>query len=74
MNIGNVVQVIGPVVDVKFPQGNLPMIHNALKLSIPEEKNNGVSIQLTLEVAMHIGDRTVRCIAMVATEGIVMET
>ncbi|MCM1514052.1 MAG: F0F1 ATP synthase subunit beta [Anaeroplasma bactoclasticum] len=71
MNIGNVVQVIGPVVDVKFLQGNLPMIHNALKLSIPEEKNNGVSIQLTLEVAMHIGDRTVRCIAMDATEGIV---
>lgn len=71
MNIGNVVQVIGPVVDVKFAQGNLPMIHNALKLSIPGEKNNGVSIQLTLEVAMHVGDRTVRCIAMDATEGIV---
>ncbi len=71
MNKGYVVQIIGPVVDVKFEHGELPMINNALKLTIPKEKNHGVALNLTLEVAMHIGDHTVRCIAMDATEGII---
>ena len=71
MNKGYVVQITGPVVDVRFDNGNLPAINNALKLSIPPQQNNGVEINLTLEVAMHVGDRTVRCIAMDATEGIV---
>lgn len=71
MNKGYVVQITGPVVDVKFENGNLPVINNALKLFVPASKNNGVEINLTLEVAMHIGDHTVRCIAMDATEGIV---
>lgn len=71
MNKGYVVQITGPVVDVKFEHGKLPVINNALKLSVPASKNNGVEINLTLEVAMHIGDHTVRCIAMDATEGIV---
>ena len=69
MNKGYVVQIIGPVVDVKFEHGELPMINNALKLTIPKEENHGVALNLTLEVAMHIGDHTVRCIAMDATEG-----
>jgi len=47
------------------------MINNALKLTIPKEQNHGVALNLTLEVAMHIGDHTVRCIAMDATEGII---
>ena len=68
MNKGHVVQVIGPVVDVKFENSNLPAINNALKL---ESKLNGIDIDLTLEVAMHVGDNTVRCIAMDATDGIV---
>ena len=68
MNKGHVVQVIGPVVDVKFDNGNLPAINNALKL---ESKLNDLEINLTLEVAMHIGDNTVRCIAMDATDGII---
>ncbi len=68
MNKGHVVQVIGPVVDVKFENGNLPAINNALKL---ETKLNDLEINLTLEVAMHVGDNTVRCIAMDATDGIV---
>ena len=71
MNKGSVVQIIGPVVDVKFEHGELPMINNALKLTIPKEENHGVALNLTLEVAMHIGDHTVRCIAMDATEGII---
>lgn len=71
MNKGYVVQIIGPVVDVKFEHGELPMINNALKLTIPKEQNHGVALNLTLEVAMHIGDYTVRCIAMDATEGII---
>lgn len=70
MNKGYVVQVIGPVVDVKFEKGNLPNINNALKLEYKNEKK-GLDINLTLEVAMHIGDNTVRCIAMDATEGLV---
>lgn len=71
MNKGYVVQITGPVVDVKFEYGKLPIINNALIVKVPESKNNGVEINLTLEVAMHIGDHTVRCIAMDATEGIV---
>lgn len=71
MNKGYVVQIIGPVVDVKFEHGELPMINNALKLTIPKEENHGVALNLTLEVAMHIGDHIVRCIAMDATEGII---
>lgn len=71
MNKGYVVQIIGPVVDVKFEHGELPMINNALKLTIPKEQNHGVALNLTLEVVMHIGDHTVRCIAMDATEGII---
>ena len=63
MNIGRVVQVLGPVVDVAFENGQLPSINNALKI-----ENAGIN--LTLEVAMHIGDQTVRCVAMDATEGI----
>ena len=71
MNKGYIVQVTGPVVDVRFDNGELPAINNALKINVPEYLNNGVAINLTLEVALHNGDRTVRCIAMDATEGLV---
>lgn len=63
MKKGNIVQVIGPVVDVEFPAGEMPAIYNALK--IKTEK-----INLTLEVSAYIGDRTVRCIALSSTEGL----
>jgi len=65
---GTVKQVIGPAVDVAFPQGALPSIYNALKLtnpSIDDKKEN-----LTLEVAQHLGDGLVRCIAMDSTDGL----
>ena len=62
-NVGKVTQVIGPVVDVKFDEGHLPEIHNALTIDM----GNRV---LTVEVAQHIGDNTVRCIAMSSTDGL----
>ena len=66
---GKVVQVIGPVVDVEFPDGKLPKILSALKVSNPgisKDKEN-----LTLEVAQHLGENTVRTIAMDTTDGLV---
>lgn len=71
LNKGYIAQVLGPVVDVKFPNGSLPTINNALIVNVEADKNNGVAIKLTLEVASHIGDNTVRAIAMDATEGLV---
>ena len=70
MQKGYIVQVMGPVVDVRFDDGALPKIKDALKVEVDEEKNNGIGIHLTLEVALHIKDNTVRCIAMDATEGL----
>ena len=67
MNKGRVVQVLGPVVDVKFDNGKLPKINDALRIDV---QDNQVEIHLTLEVALHVGDNTVRCVAMDATEGI----
>ncbi|WNG30863.1 F0F1 ATP synthase subunit beta [Cystobacter fuscus] len=66
--VGKVTQVLGPVVDVEFPPGGLPEVFTALKLTNPNisaEQNN-----LTLEVAQHLGENTVRCISMDSTEGL----
>lgn len=60
---GTVSQVMGPVVDVSFGEGNLPAIYNALTMPIGERT-------LTVEVAQHIGDNTARCIAMASTDGL----
>ena len=70
LNKGTIVQVMGPVVDVKFEADHLPAINNAIKIEIPAEENNGVSVKLVLEVALHNGDNTVRCIAMDSTDGL----
>jgi len=69
MNIGTVVQVIGPVVDVAFEEGKLPNILNAIAITnaaINDEEDN-----LIVEVAQHLGDNVVRCIAMDITDGMV---
>jgi len=66
---GRVTQVIGPVVDVEFPAGSLPEILSALKLSNPAI--NDIKDNLTLEVAQHLGEGTVRTIAMDSTDGLV---
>ncbi|MCX8073750.1 MAG: F0F1 ATP synthase subunit beta [Candidatus Binatia bacterium] len=68
MNMGKITQVIGPVVDVEFPNGDLPPIYNALRVSNPSISSQPWN--LVLEVAQHLGERTVRCIAMDATEGL----
>ena len=73
MNIGKIVQVIGPVVDVEFPSGKLPSNYSALKIKMPHEGNGGATT-LTVEVASHLGDNIVRTIAMGATEGLTRGT
>src|SRR3989338_5985828 len=67
MNLGKVVQVIGPVVDLEFPSGNLPGILNAVKIR-REGGENGTSV-LTVEVAQHLGDNIVRAVALGTTDG-----
>ena len=69
MNIGRVVQVIGPVVDVAFQEGQLPNILNAITITNPAI--NDESDNLVVEVAQHLGDNVVRCIAMDITDGLV---
>ncbi|MGN7385585.1 F0F1 ATP synthase subunit beta [Sporosarcina sp. SAFN-015] len=68
MSNGHILQVMGPVVDVKFENGQLPAIYNALKVQI--ERPNTAPETLTLEVALHLGDDTVRTIAMSSTDGL----
>ncbi|MEI5909106.1 F0F1 ATP synthase subunit beta [Bacillus spongiae] len=70
MNKGHVLQVMGPVVDVKFENGQLPDLYNALKVVSKAQTESEVSIDLTLEVALHLGDDTVRTIAMSSTDGL----
>ncbi|CAG1065425.1 F-type H+-transporting ATPase subunit beta [uncultured bacterium] len=72
MNIGKVTQVIGPVLDIEFPPGKLPAIYNAVKLTNPSI--NGEKWNLVVEVAQHLGENTVRCIAMDSSEGLVRGT
>ena len=68
MNKGNIVQVIGPVVDVEFPdERGLPRIYNALEI---EYEVYGQPTKLTLEVQQHLGENRVRSIAMSSTEGL----
>jgi F-type H+-transporting ATPase subunit beta len=66
LNIGTVVQIIGPVVDVRFSPGSLPAIRNAVKIKDPER-----GIDLVVEVAQHLGNDTVRCVALASTDGLV---
>jgi F-type H+-transporting ATPase subunit beta len=63
-NVGKVVSIIGPVVDVRFESQNLPEILNAIEINYNDKK-------LIVEVAQHIGDNTVRCVAMSSTDGLV---
>ena len=68
MALGHVVQVMGPVVDVRFEEGELPELMNALTIDHKEEGQQ--AIELTLEVALHRGDNIVRTIAMSSTDGL----
>ena len=63
--IGKITQVIGAVLDIKFAEGNLPEINEAIRIE------RGENEKLIVEVAQHLGDDTVRCIAMGPTDGLV---
>jgi F-type H+-transporting ATPase subunit beta len=67
VNKGYVVAVMGPVVDVRFPEGHLPAINHALRI----DHDGEVPVHLTLEVALHLGDNVVRTVAMSSTDGLV---
>ena len=66
-NVGKVVQIIGAVVDIRFPKDSLPNLLNAIEIELNGKK-------LVCEVAQHIGDDVVRCIAMSSTDGLVRGT
>ncbi len=66
MSNGQVLEVVGPVVDVKFPPATLPAIYTALKI-----EDAARDIDITLEVAQHLGDDVARCVAMATTDGLI---
>lgn len=68
---GRVVQVMGPVVDIEFDRGHLPAIYNAIKIQHKAQSVGERDIDLTVEVATHLGDNLVRAVAMSTTDGLV---
>jgi F-type H+-transporting ATPase subunit beta len=68
-NIGKIIQVIGPVVDIEFEEGHLPSIYNAV--SIPRTTTEGVKEDLIAEVQQHLGEDRVRTVSMDSTDGLV---
>ena len=64
-NIGKITQIIGAVLDIKFSEGSLPEINEAINIPLADGK------RLVVEVSQHLGDDTVRCIAMGSTDGLV---
>ncbi|PDO10384.1 MAG: F0F1 ATP synthase subunit beta [Candidatus Reconcilbacillus cellulovorans] len=71
MKKGRVVAVMGPVVDIRFEDGQLPEILNAIRIEKKAEKPGERDIRLTVEAAVHLGDNVVRCVAMASTDGLV---
>ncbi|MTI80598.1 MAG: F0F1 ATP synthase subunit beta [Firmicutes bacterium] len=71
MNVGQVIQVTGVVVDVEFQPGQVPAIYNALKIRSEDQDRDFGEWDLTLEASLHLGNNRVRCIAMSGTEGLV---
>ena len=67
MEIGKIIQVMGPVVDVEFESGHLPTIYSALEINYEAD---GKPTRLICEVQQHLGENTVRCVSMGATEGL----
>ena len=63
-HVGKVIQVTGPVLDIRFKEGELPDLHNAIEIMIEDRK-------LVAEVAQQVGDDVVRCVAMSSTDGLV---
>lgn len=71
MSEGRVVEVKGPVVDIEFAGGELPELNNAVRIVHKAASSSERDIDLTVEVAVHLGNNRVRCIAMASTDGIV---
>ena len=71
MSNGRVVQVMGPVIDIEFEGGHLPELNNAIRITHHAQSDSERDIDLTVEVALHLGDDRVRCIAMSSTDGVV---
>ena len=69
-NIGRVVQIIGPVVDVEFDDDKVPAIYNAVRIQ-DDGKGGGVPIDVVTEVEQHLGENRVRCVSMLPTDGMV---
>ena len=70
-NIGKVVQVIGPVLDVQFEAEHLPEIHNALRVTVPANSTTGqAAVSVVVEVQQQIGRNQVRAVAMSSTDGL----
>ncbi len=63
MAIGKIVQITGPVIDIKFDSGKMPLIHEAIEIISEGEK-------IVVEVMLHLGDRRVRCVSLSPTEGL----
>ena len=66
MRYGDVIQIIGPSVDIRFPEREVPKLLDAIKIEYPDK-----NINLTLEVAQILGNGVVRCIALSSTDGLV---
>ncbi len=73
MNIGKVVSVVGPAIDIEFEPGQLPEIYNAIKIKSEDQDTvkSSVELNVTLEVAQHLGNNLVRAVAMSSTDGMV---
>src|SRR5215471_8910369 len=67
-NVGKIVQVIGPVIDVEFEAGHLPEIYNALRV-VSDGKGGGTALDVICEVEQHLGENRVRSVAMKPTDG-----
>ena len=70
MNKGKIIQVIGPIVDVEFYSEKIPQIYNALKIDL-KTKRKGEQNTVVVEVAQHLGENRVRCIALHSTDGLI---
>src|SRR4030088_3253355 len=69
-NVGNVIQIAGPAVDVQFTEGSMPPIYQALRV-VSDGFTEPSPINVVLEVQQHLGEGRVRCVAMEATDGMV---
>src|ERR1700709_1202922 len=67
-NVGTIVQIIGPVVDVEFEAGHLPEIYNAIRI-VSEGQGGAAALDVIAEVEQHLGENRVRAVAMKPTDG-----